>query len=83
MDCKFKKKARRKHTNMARHFTERPSWVVLPKIRAPPRMPPLLLPVMIIAMMELSIIAVEARSVDAIMLLRRLCTASTPYLVGS
>ena len=71
---------------MAKHFTKKPSWVVLPKIRAPPRTPAivaLLLFVMMTAMMELNIIAVEARRVDAIMLLRRLCTASTPYLAGS
>lgn len=75
------RKATKKQTNMAKNLMENASSLLFPKTKNAFRS--LLPPVINTAMRELSIMAVEAKRVDAIMLFRSVCTARTPFFGAS
>ena len=90
MDCTLRRNATRKHTRIAKNLADSAGAPVAPTTSgAPGRRPPLLLLLleaavappppldMRTAIRELRVMAVDASSVDAMMLLRIVCTAST------
>lgn len=79
MDCTLKRKATRKQMRIEKNLMENPNWLRSPRTRKNEERLPLPL-VIRTATRELSVIAVEARRVDAIMLFLRVWTASTPFL---
>ena len=78
MDCTLKRNATRKQSKMEKNLMEKPSSLRSPKTNSPAeRLPPWLL--MRTAIRELSMMAVDAKRVDAIMLFLSVCTAKTPF----
>ena len=77
MDCTFRRKATKKHASMQKYLMEKPVSLRFPTTK---RADLSLLPFVIsTAMSELSMIAVDAKRVDAIMLFLNVCTESTPF----
>lgn len=83
MDCTFSKKATKKHTNIEKNFIDKPSSLVSPYSKIQDLPSALVTPVMSTAIRELSMMAVEAKRVDAIILFLSVCTARTPFLAES
>ena len=78
MDCRLSKKATRKQTNIEKNLMENARSLLSPNTNQDDLS---LLPLVIkTAMRELSMIAVDANRVDAIMLFLSVCTAKTPFL---
>lgn len=82
MDCTLKRKATRKQTRIEKYLTEKPNRLLSPstvkndeRLRSPF--------VIRRAISELSMMAVEARRVDAMMLFLSVWTARTPFFDAS
>lgn len=79
MDCTLNRKATRKQMRIEKNLMEDPNWLRSPNTSKIEERLPFAL-VIRSATRELSVIAVEASTVDAIMLFLSVCTASTPFL---
>ena len=83
MDCTLQRKATRKHSKMQKYLIDERVGVLFPYRSCDVLLAELVVLLTNTPISELRVIAVVAKRVDAMMLLRIVWTAKTPFFKGS